>query len=148
MRAGRTASCNINTGTFGTPIWSACGRISSPKRTQTRAANARTYRAATTKKNVLGLKEYGYTFTYVCKAASATDTILAAFQDSYDDEEVLDLAILDRAAVSGAKGIRGPFQVSQLDLSEDDEDAVSYEITVVEVEDETIGECDNFTVPS
>jgi len=146
MLKGSKCSANINTGTFGTPVWSAIGRLSSPKRTQTRAANARTYRAATTKKNILGLKEYGFSFTYVVKGIADSDAILVLLQESFDDETALDIALLDRPAGTGAKGIRGPFQVSQFDRNEDDEDAVTYEVTVVEVEDSAIGECDNYTI--
>ncbi len=146
MRVGRTASANLNTGTFGTPVWSKMGRISSPKRTQGRSANARTYRDAKNKKNVVGMREYGYTFTYVLKNLGDTDAIMVLLQASFDTESVLDVAILDKAAATGAKGIRGPFVVTQLDLSEDDEDAVTAEVTIVEVEDTTIGECDNYTV--
>lgn len=146
MLKGSKCSANLNTGTFGSPTWTALGRITSPKRTQTRAANARTYRAANNKQNVLGMKEYGYSFQYVVKSLGASDAVLALLQDSFDDEVVLDIAILDRPAGTGAKGIRGPFQVSQFDRSEDDEDAVTYEVTVVEVEDATIGECDNYTI--
>ena len=76
-----------------------------------------------------------------------TDAILTKLQESFDTETVLDISILDRPSATGAKGIRGPFQVSQLDLSEDDEDAVTAEVTIVEVEDTTIGEVENFTVP-
>jgi hypothetical protein len=147
MRVGRTASANLNTGTFATPVWSKMGRISSPKRTQGRAANGRTYRDAKNKKNVLGMREYGYTFTYVLKNLTDSDAILTKLQESFDTETVLDISILDRPSATGAKGIRGPFQVSQLDLSEDDEDAVIAEVTIVEVEDTTIGEVENFTVP-
>lgn len=146
MRAGRTCSANYNTGTFGIPVWTKLGRISSPKRTQGRAANGRTYRDAANKQNVLGVKEYGYSFTYIVGNLADTDTVLDALQDSFDNETVLDIAILDRAAGTGAKGIRGPFQVSQLDRMEDDEDAVTYDVTIVEVEDSTIGEVDNYTI--
>jgi hypothetical protein len=146
MRAGRHCTANLNTGTTAVPVWAAMGRISSPKRTQARAANGRTYRAAANKQNVLGVKEYGFSFTYLVKNLDSEDAILAALQDSFDNETVLDIAILDRAAGAGATGIRGPWQVSQLDRSEDDEDAITYDVTIVEVEDDDIGEVDNYTI--
>lgn len=149
MRLGSKCSANINTGTYALPVWSPMGRISSPKRSQSRTANERVYREAENKKSILGKKAYGFSFTYIPKDVDLTDAILDELQDSFDNGTTLDIAILDRPAAAGAIGIRGPWQVSQLDRNEDDEDAVSYDVVIVEVDEEQSGalwEVDNYTM--
>lgn len=137
MQAGRTCTINYNSATFGTPTWVALGRASSPGRTQGRPTSRKTYREATTSKNVTGLLDYEISFQYVQKdtAADGDDTVLDALLDSLWNDTALDIAMLDRAAATtGSAGIRGPFVVSQCDKSEDDEDAVVYDVTLVEIE--------------
>jgi hypothetical protein len=136
MQVGRRCTLNINTGTFTTPIWSPIGRVSSPQTSFGRPTARKTYRESRNSKNVLGMLDVGMTFTYIQRAATAADTILASLFNSLYTDAVLDLAALDRPAGTGAKGIRGPFAVSAMPKSEDDEDAVSYEVTVVEVTDD------------
>jgi len=136
MQVGRKCTLNINTGTYTTPIWSPIGRVSSPKLALGRPNSRKTYRESRNSKNVLGMLDVGLTFTYIQRAATATDTVLASLIASLYTDTVLDLAALDRPAATGAKGIRGPFSVSAMPKNEDDEDAVSYEVTVVEVTDD------------
>lgn len=147
MQVGRQCSLNYNTGTYGTPTWTVIGRVSSPSRTQGRPTSRRTYRGASTSKNVTGLMDYEISGQYVPKNKGQADTVFDALLDSFQNDTVLDIAMLDdAAATSGATGIRGPFVVSQLDRSEDDEDAVVYDFTLVEVEDDTIAETDTLTI--
>lgn len=146
MQPGRTCTINYNSGTFGSPTWVALGRASSPSRSQGRPTSRKTYREATTSKNVTGLLDYEISFQYVQKDAGATDTVLAALLDSLLNDTVLDIAMLDGpAATTGSTGIRGPFVVSQMDKSEDDEDAVVYDVTLVEVESDD-QETDTLTI--
>ena len=137
MQAGRTCTINYNSATFGTPTWVPIGRASSPSRTQGRPTSRKTYREATTSKNVTGLLDYGISFQYVQKddAATGTDSVLVALLASLVSDTPMDIAMLDGpAATTGSTGIRGPFVVSQCDKSEDDEDAVVYDVTLVEIE--------------
>lgn len=149
MQVGRKCSMNVNTGTYGTPIWSALGRISSPKINLGRPTSRKTYRESRNSKNVTGMLDVGFTFTYIVKGTGVADTILDMLYDSLYNDTVLDMAALDKTSATGAKGIRGPFLVSQLNKTEDDEDAVSYECTVVECEDDVNAgfKADAFTVP-
>jgi hypothetical protein len=79
--------------------------------------------------------DYEITFQYIQKDAGAADTIYDDLLDSLLNDTTLDICMLDGpAATSGSAGIRGPFVVSQLDKSEDDEDAVMFDVTLVEVE--------------
>jgi hypothetical protein len=94
------------------------------------------YRESPNGKNVTGVKDIGLSFTYVVRGATATDAVLTALMASFNNDTVMDIAALDRPAGTGAKGIRGPFVVSQLNKNEDDEDAVAYDVTLVEVEDD------------
>ena len=147
MQVGRKCSANYNTGTYGTPTWTALGRVSSPKGTRGRPTSRRVYREATTSKNVTGVLDNGWSFKYVPTDPGQTDTVLAALVASLEDGTQMDLAFLDTTAGSGAKGVRGPFVVSQMDRNEDDEDAVDYDVTVVEVEDVTNdAEVDSYTI--
>jgi hypothetical protein len=136
MQVGRTCTMNINTGTFASPTWSAAGRISSPTINMARPASRKVYRESPNSKNVLGVRDMGFSFTYIVRGIVATDAVLTLLLNSFHNDSVIDMAALDRAAGSGARGIRGPFQVSQINKNEDDEDAVSYDVTVVEVEDD------------
>lgn len=147
MQAGRTCTLNYNTGTYGSPTWVHIGRVSSPSRTQGRPTSRKTYREANNSKNVTGLIDNEISGQYVQKNAGQADTILDALEDSLLNDTVLDIAMLDGpAATTGSTGIRGPFVVSQLDKSEDDEDAVVFDFTLVEVEDDTIAETTSYTI--
>lgn len=147
MQAGRTCTWNYNTGTFGSPTWVAIGRASSPSRTQGRPTSRKTYREANSSKNVTGLLDFEISGQYVQKNAGTADTVFDALEDSLLNDTVMDICMLDGpAATTGSTGIRGPFVVSQLDKSEDDEDAVVYDVTQVEVEDDTITEVASYTI--
>ena len=137
MQAGRTCTINYNSPTYATPTWVAIARASSPSRSQGRPTSRKTYREATTSKNVTGLLDFEISFQYVQKgdAATGSDTVLDALLDSLINDTELDIAMLDGpAGTTGSTGIRGPFTVSQCDKSEDDEDAVVYDVTLVEIE--------------
>lgn len=149
MQVGRNCTLNYNTGTYSTPVWTAMGRVSSPKINQARPTSRKVYREAPNSKNVTGVKDIGFSFTYVCKGKSATDAVLTALLASFNSETVMDVAALDGTATTGAKGIRGPFVVTQMNRNEDDEDAVSYDVTLSEVEDDVNANFNaaSFTVP-
>ena len=148
MQAGRTCTINYNSGTYASPTWVAIGRASSPSRTQGRPTSRKTYRSATTSKNVTGLLDYEISGQYVQGAAGAADTVLDDLIDSLQNDTALDICMLDGpAATVGSAGIRGPFVVSQLDKSEDDEDAVVYDFTLVEVYSAD-QETDNYEIPT
>lgn len=146
MITGGDCKTYVNTGTYGSPTWSLMDRITSPKLKQQRGANARTIRGKKNKTSVLGKREYGISFTYTPSSVGASDAVLTKLQDSYTNRTVMDIAMMDRAiATSGSTGIRGPYVVQQFDRSEDDEDAVVYDVVLVEVEDSTIPETDTYT---
>ncbi|MGN6547720.1 MAG: hypothetical protein ACTHK7_21910 [Aureliella sp.] len=151
MRAGRecTANLNLSPGTYAAPTWSTMGRITGVKAPRSRSSNERMYRGANNKKTILGYKSYGFSCTYLVKKPGSTDAILDALIDSFDNGTVLDFAILDGAPTTGAEGIRGPFVVQQMDRDEPDEDAVTYDLVLVEVDAEqggTLWETDAYTV--
>jgi hypothetical protein len=106
------------------------------------------YRGAKNKKKVTGYMEYGVTFKYQVKKAGLADTVLAKLEDSFLNETVIDCIWLNQpltaptgsAAIgTAAKGVRGPFVVSKFDLDEADEDGVSYDVELVEVDHEESG---------
>jgi hypothetical protein len=143
--AGRRAWGAYNSGTYAAPTWVAFGRISEVSRPQSRSTSDRMFRGAKNKKKVTGYMEFGVTFKYHAKKAGATDTVLAKLEDSFINESVLDCIWLDQPLVapSGssaigttAKGIRGPYVVAKFDRDEADEDGVSYDVELVEVDHE------------
>ncbi len=149
MKAGRYCSANVNTGTYGTPVWGVLSRISNVKRGQSRGTSEKRYRGAKNVKTVTGMKKYTFAFQYVSKDAGETDSVFALLQASLITTRKWTLAFLDKAAGTGAKGVRGPFVVTKLDRNEDDEDAVTYDVEVSEVDAEqtgTLWEVDNYTM--
>lgn len=142
MSAGKTCFAYVNIGgTFAVPTWVEMKRISNVQRPKSRSKSDRMFRGAKSKKKVGGYLEYGFSFTYVpAKAGSAAataDTVLDALEDSLDNETPLDVCFMDQAiGVSGSKGVRGAMQCFKADRKEDDEDSISYEIELDEVEDE------------
>ena len=135
---GRKNKAYYNTGTYGVPVWSPIPRISGVKRPQKRGTSEYDYRGAENKKTATGKKAYSVSFKYETKRLpGATDTVLAALQDSFDNETVLDMAFTDQdIATSGAYGIRGPFVVTDFDRDEAEESNTSYDVTVAEVDHE------------
>lgn len=151
MSAGRLRAMYLNTAVttpYTTPTWSHVGRISDVSRTRGRSTSDRMYRGAKNKKKVTGYREYGFSFKYHVKKAGATDTIADKFEDSYTNETVLDVCFMNGLFTTGTTrvGERGPVVVSKLDISEADEEGVTYDVELVEVEDETIAEFAAFTV--
>lgn len=146
--AGRKRKCYVNTGTYATPVWSEVGRVSNVKRGQSKGASDRYYRSAKNKKKVPGAPEYSFSFKYQIKNPKYADTIMDKFQDSFDNDTVLDMAFLNRAIqlATGtftvgdkAKGIRGPLVCTKFDLDESDDEGVSYDVELVEVDEEQSG---------
>lgn len=146
--AGKDRAAYYNSGTYASPTWVHFARISDVNRPQSRASSDRMYRGAKSKKKVLGYKEFGFTFKYHAKESGSTDTVLDKLQDSYDNETVLDVCFMDGKFDSGTTrvGVRGPVQVSKFDISEADEEGVTYDVELVEVEDNTIPEITAFSV--
>ena len=142
MSAGRTRAAYINTGTNTTPVWVMISRISDVNRPQGRATSDRKYRGAKSVKTVTGYMKYGFTFKYHVKAAKlATDTVLGLLEGSLFNETTLDVCFLNQRivqnpAVGNAVGVRGPVTCTKCDISEQDEEGVTYDIELMEVDDE------------
>lgn len=140
MSAGKTCKAYINIGgTLGTPTWVEMKRISNVQRPKSRSKSDRMYRGALNKKKVGGYMEYGFSFSYVvAKAGSAlatADTVITALEGSLNSETILDVCFMDQAvATSGSKGVRGPMQCFKADRKEDDEDSITLDIELDEVE--------------
>ena len=161
MSAGRTRSANVNTGTYGTPVWVRLDRISDVQRPQSRGTAERKYRGAKSVKTVTGYVTYGFTFKYHVKSAKlATDTVLALLAGSFASEDVLDVCFLNQRIVqptgtftagANAVGIRGPVVVTKFDIAEADEEGVTYDVELKEVEDEqpagTLFEMSAYSIP-
>lgn len=141
MSAGRLRALYVNTSSpysFSSPVWTHASRISDVQRSRSRSTNDRAYRGAKSKKKVTGYKEYGFSFKYHVKKAGATDTMVDRFEDSFQNETVLDVAFMNGLMSSGTTrvGERGPVVVTKLDVIENDEEGVTLDVELSEVEDE------------
>ena len=140
MSAGRLRALYYNSAAFASPTWVLFGRISDVNISRSRATGDRKYRSAKTAKKVTGYMEYGISFKYSVKKATptVTDTVADKLEDSFLNETVLDICALNGVIAAGTtrKGIRGPFVVTKFDVSEGDEDEVTYDVELAEVEDE------------
>ncbi|QDV26935.1 hypothetical protein [Aureliella helgolandensis] len=140
MTTGRTCKAYVNIGgTLATPTWVEMKRISNVARPKGRGTSDRMYRGAKNKKKVTGYREFGFSFTYVParagSAAATADTVITTLEDSLDNETILDVCFMDAAVTGDAVGVRGYVQVSKFDRKEDDEDSVTYDVELVEVEE-------------
>lgn len=147
-QAGRKRAAYYNSGTYASPTWIHLARISDVNRPQSRSTSDRMYRGAVNKKKVTGYKEHSFTFKYHVKKAGTTDTVLDKLQDSFDNDTVIDICFMNGRFDTGTTrtGVRGPVVVSKFDISEADEEGVTYDVELVEVEDDTIPEITAFSV--
>jgi hypothetical protein len=147
-QAGRKRAAYYNSGTYASPTWIHLARISDVNRPQSRSTSDRMYRGAVNKKKVTGYKEHSFTFKYHVKKAGTADTVLDKLQDSFDNDTVLDVCFMNGKFDTGTTrtGVRGPVVVSKFDISEADEEGVTYDVELVEVEDDTIPEITAFSV--
>lgn len=144
--AGRKRAAYINTGTNSTPVWVQMERISGVNRPSSRGTADRKYRGARSVKTVTGYITYGFTFKYHIKASKfTTDAVIALLDGSFNSETVLDCCFLNQRIIqatgtftpgANAIGVRGPMIVTKLDLIEEDEEGVTYDVELKEVEDE------------
>lgn len=140
MTTGRTCKAYVNIGgTLATPTWVEMKRISNVQRPRSRSTGDRMYRGALNKKKVTGYLENGFSFSYITakagSAAETADTVLTALEGSLLNETILDVCFQDRAVTGASKGVRGYVQVSKFDRKEDDEDSITYDVELVEVEE-------------
>lgn len=142
VAAGRLRVASYNSATFASPTWVTFARITDVQRTRSRSTSDRMYRGAQNKKKITGYMERGFTFKYAIKKAGGTDTVADKLEDSYTNGTILDVCFMNGAMTSGTTrtGERGPVVVSKLDISEADEEGVTYDVELVEVEDDTIAE--------
>lgn len=147
-QAGRKRAAYYNSGTYASPTWIHLARISDVNRPQSRSTSDRMYRGAVNKKKVTGYKEHSFTFKYHVKKAGTADTVLDKLQDSFDNDTVIDVCFMNGKFDTGTTrtGVRGPVVVSKFDISEADEEGVTYDVELVEVEDDTIPEITAFSV--
>lgn len=147
-QAGRKRAAYYNSGTYASPTWVHLARISDVNRPQSRSTSDRMYRGAVNKKKVTGYKEHSFTFKYHVKKAGTADTVLDKLQDSFDNDTVIDVCFMNGKFDTGTTrtGVRGPVVVSKFDISEADEEGVTYDVELVEVEDDTIPEITAFSV--
>lgn len=160
MSAGRRRAAYVNTGTFAVPVWAHITRITDVQRPLSRGTSDRKYRGASTVKSVTGYLKYGWTFKYQIKSPNqAVDTVLARFAASILTETVLDVLFLNQRiaqptgtfpASSNAIGVRAQVVCSKLDETESDEEGCTYDVELVEVDEEVAGapvETIAFTTP-
>jgi len=145
--AGRKRAAYLNTATYASPAWSELTRITNVQRPQSKATSDRMFRGAKNKKKVSGYKEFGFTFTYQVKKANLADTLYDTLYDSFLNDTVLDAAFLNQriaqpvgTTAGNAVGVRGPVECTKFDIKEEDEDGVTIDIELSEVDHEESGD--------
>lgn len=146
MSAGRRRAAYVNTGTYSTPVWAEMSRISGVQRGRSRGTSDRKYRGSPNVKTVTGYKTNSFTFKYHVKGPKfTTDAVLTLLEASYEDETPLDVCFLNQKIVqptgsftpgANAVGVRGFVVSVKMDISEEDEEGVSYDIELREIEHE------------
>ena len=146
MAAGRQRAAYINTGTFTTPVWVEMGRISGVQRGRSRGTSDRKYRESGNVKTVTGYRTNMFTFKYHVKGPRfTTDAALAQLEASYENETPLDVAFLNQRiaqptgtfqAGAQAVGVRGFVVCVKADINEEDEEGVSIDVELREIEHE------------
>jgi hypothetical protein len=143
MTTGRTCKAYVNIGgTLALPTFVEMKRLSNVQRPQGRSTSDRMFRGAKNKKKVAGYLEYSFSFSYIAakagSLADAADTVFAALEDSLLNETSLDVCFMDRPITGDAVGVRGYVQCTKFDRKEDDEDSITYDVELVEVEEEDL----------
>ena len=141
--AGKDYPAFVNTATttpYATPTWTRLCRISDLQISRSKGVNDSSFHCSPNKKAIIGYKKNSVTFKYTEKKVSATgvsDTTFEALEDSYENDTVLDCCFMNGTLTAGTtrQGYRGPMVVTKLDRASGDEDAVTYDVEMHEVED-------------
>lgn len=103
-----------------------------------RAASDKDTRETPNTKTTLGNLKYSpITFPYYKRAGN--DTVFNKLRDSLTNGTVIDLFALDADPTDIAEGFRGPYRVSKMPKGEPVNDAVQYDVELVEVDHEEDG---------
>ncbi|MFO0880736.1 MAG: hypothetical protein U0840_25670 [Gemmataceae bacterium] len=114
VRLGRNASLNRNTGTYGSPTWSAIGNVRDLRRSGETVEADVGIRAsgAWEATQPVGLNA---TIEFDCIFDPA-DADIAALRSAWLNRTLVDMAVMDRPITEvGAAGIRGYWAVTQFD---------------------------------
>lgn len=146
MNTGRRRAAYVNTGTYSTPVWSEMSRISGVQRGRSRGTADRKYRGSDNVKTVTGYRTNTFTFKYHIKGPRfTTDAVLALLEASYENETPLDVAFLNQriqqptgtfTVGANAIGVRGFVVATKMDIAEEDEEGVSIDVELREIEHE------------
>ncbi|MFO0383233.1 MAG: hypothetical protein ACK506_16140 [Pirellula sp.] len=146
MNTGRRRAAYINTGTYSTPVWVEMSRISGVQRGRSRGTADRKYRGSENVKTVTGYMTNTFTFKYHVKGPRfTTDAVLTAIEASYNNDTPLDVAFLNQRIQqptgtftpgANAIGVRGFVVATKMDIAEEDEEGVSIDVELREIEHE------------
>ena len=137
FHVGRLAKLYLNTGTYGSPVWTEICRVSDVTIGQSKNTATVVTRCSSNQKTVLGSKVFQITFNYL--EVLGADTILAALRTSYHADTPaaakLDVVATNLPiATAGATGIRGMFAVTNFERTEGADDVVSRAVTLDEID--------------
>lgn len=143
MTAGKSYPIYVNTAEstpYATPAWTRLCRISDVNISRSKGVNDAAFHCSPNKKAIIGYKKNSVTFKYQEKKVGATgvsDTTFAELNDSYENDTILDCCFMNGTLTAGTtrQGFRGPMVVTKLDRSQSDEEAVTYDVEMHEVED-------------
>lgn len=122
---GRKARAYYNSGTFGSPVWVELTHAKDVETPFDKAKISISDRASVWDKVAPGQKSGSAKLTY--RKRRGTDAAFDALLDSYVDDVILDLLILDGAVdETGAMGWRFPAMVHEFSRKEGQGDVVEY----------------------
>jgi hypothetical protein len=131
VQAGRDKKLYYNSAsTYASPTYVLIDRVGDVNRSGQKATTDVDMRASENTITVYGNMKREITFTYY-KKKGANDTVFNKLLDSYENNTVLDIVMADGPiATAGTVYDRGPFIVSQMELSEPIAGVDSYAVTM------------------
>lgn len=141
--AGKDYPLFVNTAEstpYATPEWTRICRVSDVNVDRTKGVNDSSFHCSPNKKAIIGYKKNSITFKYTEKKVSATgvsDSVFDILEDSFENDTILDICAMNGLLSAGTtrQGERGPMVVTKLSQSRADEEAVTYDVEMHEVED-------------
>lgn len=127
IKLGRNCSINRNTGTYGSPVWSAVNYVKDATLTETKTEADASVRNSGYALTVGTMLEASVDFEIV---EDTSDAAWTALNSSYRNSTGIDMAILNGPATSGNKGVRAYFEVVKFDRSEGLTDIVKRAVTI------------------
>lgn len=134
-KIGRVQKLYFNSAAYASPTWVEFTKVGDVDINMDKATSEINTRETPNTKTIGGNNKIGLSFPYF-RVDALTDAVFTALKASYVNNTPMDLAAMESAiATSGAKGIRGPFICTKLQRKEAVNEAVRYDVELMETDD-------------